>query len=345
MLAPRPGSLQVDCTVGGGGHTERILEAASPDGRVLGLDADPAAIARVGARLARFGDRLVLRQANFRELGEVAPGGRLRRRRRDPPRPRPVELVPAGRRRARLRLPGRRPARHALRPDARRARRPSSSRRLDERELRPLPALRRGAVRAADRPGDRGGPRGRRRSRPPSSSPRSWSGPCRAARGRAAASTPPPASSRRCGSPSTTSSRRSRGVLRGAVDLLRPGGRARGPQLPLPRGPDRQALRRRGAPRLHLPARGSPSASAAGSRASARHSPVAPSRARPRSPPIPVPGAPDSGPPSGSPHEPRPAIAADGGHRGAMSKRHQASRRRTYGRRQHEVRERRDAAT
>ena len=66
MLAPRPGSLHVDCTVGGGGHTERILEAASPDGRVLGLDADPAAIARVGERLARFGDRLVLRQANFR---------------------------------------------------------------------------------------------------------------------------------------------------------------------------------------------------------------------------------------------------------------------------------------
>jgi 16S rRNA (cytosine1402-N4)-methyltransferase len=73
MLAPRPGSLHVDCTVGGGGHTERILEAASPDGRVLGLDADPAAIARVGDRLARFGDRLVLRQANFRSLGDVAP--------------------------------------------------------------------------------------------------------------------------------------------------------------------------------------------------------------------------------------------------------------------------------
>ncbi len=73
MLVPRPGSLHVDCTVGGGGHTERILEAASPDGRVLGLDADPAAVARVGERLARFGDRLVLRQANFRELGDVAP--------------------------------------------------------------------------------------------------------------------------------------------------------------------------------------------------------------------------------------------------------------------------------
>jgi 16S rRNA (cytosine1402-N4)-methyltransferase len=72
-LAPSPGSLQIDATVGGGGHTERILEAAKPDGRVLGLDADPAAIERVARRLAGYGDRLVLRQANFRQLAEVAP--------------------------------------------------------------------------------------------------------------------------------------------------------------------------------------------------------------------------------------------------------------------------------
>ena len=74
MLAPAAGSLHIDATLGGGGHTERILEAARPDGRLLGLDADPAAIARVEARLqARYGDRLVLRQANFRELASVAP--------------------------------------------------------------------------------------------------------------------------------------------------------------------------------------------------------------------------------------------------------------------------------
>ena len=74
MLAPAPGSLHIDTTLGGGGHTERILEATSPDGRLLGLDADGAAIARVAGRLQpRFGDRLVLRQANFRELRTVAP--------------------------------------------------------------------------------------------------------------------------------------------------------------------------------------------------------------------------------------------------------------------------------
>ncbi len=73
MLAPAPGSLQVDTTLGGGGHTERILGAIDPDGRLLGLDADGAAIARVEARLGpRYGDRLVLRQANFRDLAAVA---------------------------------------------------------------------------------------------------------------------------------------------------------------------------------------------------------------------------------------------------------------------------------
>jgi 16S rRNA (cytosine1402-N4)-methyltransferase len=73
-LAALPGSLQIDTTLGGGGHTGRILEATSPDGRLLGLDADARAVARVAARLGdRFGDRLVLRQANFRDLATVAP--------------------------------------------------------------------------------------------------------------------------------------------------------------------------------------------------------------------------------------------------------------------------------
>jgi 16S rRNA (cytosine1402-N4)-methyltransferase len=74
MLAPAAGSRHVDATLGGGGHAERILSASDPDGRLLGLDADGAAIARVQARLApRFGDRMQLRQANFRELGSIAP--------------------------------------------------------------------------------------------------------------------------------------------------------------------------------------------------------------------------------------------------------------------------------
>jgi 16S rRNA (cytosine1402-N4)-methyltransferase len=73
-MAPRAGTTHVDTTLGGGGHAERILESSSPDGRLLGLDADGAAIARVRDRLgSRFGERLTLRQANFRELAAVAP--------------------------------------------------------------------------------------------------------------------------------------------------------------------------------------------------------------------------------------------------------------------------------
>jgi 16S rRNA (cytosine1402-N4)-methyltransferase len=81
-LSPAPGSLQIDATVGGGGHAERILEASNPDGRLVGLDADRAAIARARARLARFGDRVVLREANFADIADVVstsgfapPGG------------------------------------------------------------------------------------------------------------------------------------------------------------------------------------------------------------------------------------------------------------------------------
>ncbi|HEY8134687.1 MAG TPA: 16S rRNA (cytosine(1402)-N(4))-methyltransferase RsmH [Candidatus Limnocylindrales bacterium] len=71
-LAPAPGSFQIDATVGGGGHSRPILEATSPDGRLLGLDADRAAIARTRERLADLGARLTLRQANFEELADVA---------------------------------------------------------------------------------------------------------------------------------------------------------------------------------------------------------------------------------------------------------------------------------
>ena len=71
-LAPAPGSFQIDATVGGGGHSRLILEAATPGGRLLGIDADAAAIARTRDRLVEYGDRLTLRQANFEELADVA---------------------------------------------------------------------------------------------------------------------------------------------------------------------------------------------------------------------------------------------------------------------------------
>jgi 16S rRNA (cytosine1402-N4)-methyltransferase len=71
-LAPAADSLQIDATVGGGGHSVRVLEATSPGGRLLGLDADQAAIARTQKRLERFGDRVTLRQTNFEHLSDAA---------------------------------------------------------------------------------------------------------------------------------------------------------------------------------------------------------------------------------------------------------------------------------
>ena len=65
-LAPRAGSLQIDATLGGAGHAELILEASVPDGRLLALDADGAAITRSSVRLQRFGDRVVFRSGGFR---------------------------------------------------------------------------------------------------------------------------------------------------------------------------------------------------------------------------------------------------------------------------------------
>jgi 16S rRNA (cytosine1402-N4)-methyltransferase len=67
-----PGSSVADCTVGGGGHAERILEATSPHGRLLGLDADRAAIAEATSVLAPFGDRVILRHANFESIYDAA---------------------------------------------------------------------------------------------------------------------------------------------------------------------------------------------------------------------------------------------------------------------------------
>lgn len=71
-LALRAGGSVADCTVGGGGHAERLLEAVAPDGRLLGLDADTAAVREASTVLARFGDRAVIRHANFSALARVA---------------------------------------------------------------------------------------------------------------------------------------------------------------------------------------------------------------------------------------------------------------------------------
>jgi 16S rRNA (cytosine1402-N4)-methyltransferase len=72
-LRPRGGVgyRALDCTVGAGGHAYGLLERSSPDGRLIGLDADPHALELARARLEAFGARATLLQRNFGELAEL----------------------------------------------------------------------------------------------------------------------------------------------------------------------------------------------------------------------------------------------------------------------------------
>jgi 16S rRNA (cytosine1402-N4)-methyltransferase len=63
-----PGGLYVDGTVGAGGHAQGILKAISPDGKLLGLDRDPAALEIAESRLAEFGNRVVLIHSSYSGL-------------------------------------------------------------------------------------------------------------------------------------------------------------------------------------------------------------------------------------------------------------------------------------
>jgi len=68
-LAPEPGDVIVDATLGSGGHTAAILERVKPGGRVIGIDRDPEAIERARAKLT--GEPVALINENYDRLEEV----------------------------------------------------------------------------------------------------------------------------------------------------------------------------------------------------------------------------------------------------------------------------------
>ena len=73
-LRPGAGHVAVDCTLGGGGHAQAILERVQPGGRLIGLDVDPLELPRTEARLraAGFGpETFVARHGNFADLPQV----------------------------------------------------------------------------------------------------------------------------------------------------------------------------------------------------------------------------------------------------------------------------------
>jgi 16S rRNA (cytosine1402-N4)-methyltransferase len=74
-LAVRPGGLWVDATIGGGGHAAAVLAASAPDGRLIGCDWDPEAVAAARERLREFGERAEIHEGRYVDLPQwVAPG-------------------------------------------------------------------------------------------------------------------------------------------------------------------------------------------------------------------------------------------------------------------------------
>jgi len=69
LLQPERGGTFVDCTVGLAGHARMLLEGGAT--RLIGIDRDTAALALASAELSRFGDRVTLVHADYRELPAV----------------------------------------------------------------------------------------------------------------------------------------------------------------------------------------------------------------------------------------------------------------------------------
>lgn len=70
-LVRNPSGIYVDCTLGGSGHAKRIAEKLNADGRLIGIDQDPTAIAVGQERLADAKCKVNIVQSNFKNLKDV----------------------------------------------------------------------------------------------------------------------------------------------------------------------------------------------------------------------------------------------------------------------------------
>ena len=74
VLAPQPGEIAVDCTLGYGGHAQEIIPRLQPGGRLLALDADPIELPKTEARLRALGfgpEVFTSHRSNFAGLPQV----------------------------------------------------------------------------------------------------------------------------------------------------------------------------------------------------------------------------------------------------------------------------------
>jgi 16S rRNA (cytosine1402-N4)-methyltransferase len=70
-LAVQPGGRYIDCTLGGGGHAQAILDHSSPGGQLLGIDADPDGIRIARESLSQFGKSVLIVNDNFVNLRDI----------------------------------------------------------------------------------------------------------------------------------------------------------------------------------------------------------------------------------------------------------------------------------
>src|SRR4030042_432355 len=70
-LNPKPNENFIDCTLGQGGHSLAILERIAPNGKILGIDADPEVIRQLKSETLNLKSKIVLVCDNFVNLKEI----------------------------------------------------------------------------------------------------------------------------------------------------------------------------------------------------------------------------------------------------------------------------------
>lgn len=75
FLQPKSGQMFIDCTVGGGGHAMEIVRRILPDGKLIGIDQDDAALDASRDVLKQYAGNVILEKGNFEDLEAIA--GRL----------------------------------------------------------------------------------------------------------------------------------------------------------------------------------------------------------------------------------------------------------------------------
>ena len=80
VLAPQPGELAVDCTLGYGGHAQEIFKIILPGGKLLALDADPIELPKTEARLRQLGfgpEAFTAHRSNFAGLPQILAANQI----------------------------------------------------------------------------------------------------------------------------------------------------------------------------------------------------------------------------------------------------------------------------